>query len=52
MNLRNTKRIAIVLSGLFLGAILLDACASSKPGFSTGNKKKGKKVKSSGKMYR
>jgi len=52
MNLKKTKQVALILSGLFIGAILLEACAASKPGFSTGHKKKGKKVKSSGKMYR
>ena len=45
-----TKRIAIALCALFLGSLLLDACAASSPGFNSSGKK-GKKVKSSGKMY-
>jgi len=51
MKLKNIKRLAIVLSLLFVGSIVLEACAASQPGFS-GNKRKGQKVKSSGKMYR
>jgi len=50
MKLKNIKLIVLLLSGLFIGALVLDACAASKPGFNSG-KKKGKKVKSSGKMY-
>ena len=51
MKFKNTKRLAFILALLFVGSMVLDACAASQPGFS-GGKKKGQKVKSSGKMYR
>lgn len=52
MKALNFKRLALFLATLFVGAMLLDACAASRPGFGGGKKKSGQKVKSSGKMYR
>ena len=51
MKMKNIKRLAFMLGLLFAGSLFLEACAASQPGFS-GSKKKGKKVKSSGRMYR
>lgn len=48
----NIKKLGLILSGIFLGLLLMESCAASRPGFSSGNKKKGNKVRSSGKMYR
>jgi hypothetical protein len=45
------KKISLFLAALFVGALLLDSCAASRPGFNS-NKSKGQKVKSSGKMYK
>lgn len=46
----NTKKLAVILTILFLGTLLLEACAASKPGFNS-NRRKGSKVHSSGSMY-
>ncbi|MEQ8324524.1 MAG: hypothetical protein RIC15_11940 [Vicingaceae bacterium] len=51
MKNRTIQRTALFLGILFISALLLEACAASRPGFNSGGKK-GAKVKSSGKMYK
>lgn len=45
------KFLAILMSTLFLGAMLMESCSSTKPGFNQTGKARGSKVRSSGKMY-